>query len=622
MLCQYCRHEFSVDPALLGQTIRCPNCSGMLQISDKTVICRCPSCRTQLSVELWMLGTVAACPTCAQEVKLTLDAATSRNLFSPPGENSEERFSMKPGDTIGKYKIENYLGAGGMGEVYLAKNSFLGTLCAIKLLKKAVALREEEKQRLLREARLASSIQHSNLIAVLDADIDPSSGTLYIVMEYVDGIALDQVLAHGPMPEERVLPIIRQVAEALQAAEEMQVVHRDIKPANIILTNRGKIKLADLGIAKTNADNAEALTKNNAILGTPNYASPEQLQSSHKVDARADIYSLGATMYHMLSGQMPFTGDSTLNIITRVLSKDPRPLAEFTSVSSLTADLVHKMMDKNPDHRPANMTELIERIDRITRVYSAPVQQPIQLIQRDEKIPQRQTNRPQPASKPQPQGKPSAPIAAAGDPPTPARRSPQPPVPPAAPGKSPAKQPVRKILLICGTLVLLLGIAGAVVFFTQGTSVKQNIRPKDTSATVKTDAEQNSQTPQRKKIVLDAKWKQQFTNEVVKQAEPVIQQIPATPYTPPQPSALAQPESGSVAAPVRQNAEKYTLAGRADYAKAKLAMLRERQTQEGQSYYTTHAYEFYTALDKRLQQELNARKAAGQAAAQKHAGLV
>ena len=324
---------------------------------------------------MWMVGTTAPCPVCSTEVKLSLDAATSRNLFAPIPSGKNTDLSLKKGDIFGKYKIEGCLGVGGMGEVYLATHSFLGTSCAIKLLKQDITIREEDKQRLLREARLTSSIHHQNLIAVLDADIDPSSGMIYIVMEYVDGISIDQILENGPMQEERVLQIIRQVAEALQAAEEMQIVHRDIKPANIMLSSRGKVKLADLGIAKAGSDTSAPLTMDNAILGTPHYASPEQLRSSHKVDVRADIYSLGATMYHMLSGDYPFPGDSVFNIMAQVLEKDPVPLENKAQVSAMTVHLVQEMMAKNPANRPANMTELIAKIDRILQFQHTPKQE-------------------------------------------------------------------------------------------------------------------------------------------------------------------------------------------------------------------------------------------------------
>ena len=375
MICKYCRHEFNVEEESLGQELRCPNCSSTVQITDKTVVCTCPTCKTKLSVEMWMIGTTAPCPVCSTEVKLSLDAATSRKLFAPIPSGQNTDLSLKRGDIFGKYKIEGCLGIGGMGEVYLATHSFLGTSCAIKLLKKDVTVREEDKQRLLREARLTSSIHHQNLIAVLDADIDPSTGMIYIVMEYVDGISIDQILENGPMQEERVLQIIRQVAEALQAAEEMQIVHRDIKPANIMLTSRGKVKLADLGIAKTESDTSVTLTMDNAILGTPHYASPEQLRSSHKVDIRADIYSLGATMYHMLSGDYPFPGDSVFNIMAQVLEKEPEPLESKAQVSSMTVHLVQEMMAKNPANRPANMTDLIARIDRVLQFQQKPRQE-------------------------------------------------------------------------------------------------------------------------------------------------------------------------------------------------------------------------------------------------------
>ena len=375
MICKYCRHEFNVDEEALDQTRHCPNCNSSVLVNDKLVVCGCPSCKNRLSVEMWMLGTTVLCPVCKKDIRLSLDAVSSHNLFGKQDWDDKKELPLKRGDNLGKYRIEGLLGVGGMGAVYLATHAYLGTACAIKLLQKNTAIQAEDKERMLREARLASSIHHQNLVAVLDMDIEPNTGMPYIVMEYVEGISIDQVLENGPLPEDRVLQIIREVAAALQAAEVIQLVHRDIKPANIMLTSKGNVKLADLGIAKADTGGeAVTLTMDNAILGTPHYAAPEQLRSSHKVDVRADIYSLGASMYHMLSGKMPFPGDSVFSIMAMVLEKDPQPLQEVGNISSMTAGLVREMMAKDPAQRPANMGELQDRIDRILRAQTTMMQ--------------------------------------------------------------------------------------------------------------------------------------------------------------------------------------------------------------------------------------------------------
>lgn len=386
MICRYCHHEFTVDASRIGEKLPCPNCCIPIEIGTKTLIRKCPACQTPVQVEMWLWGNEVRCPECREIFQTTLSAATCHAVFSKKTPVNDGT-ALSPGTRWGKYNIECCLGTGGMSEVYLATHLYLGTSCAIKLFKKDMVIEKNDKLRFLQEARLASQLRHPNLVAVQDADIDPASGMLYIVMEYVDGIALDLLLAQQPLPEKRTLQLVRQVAEALQSAAKMQLVHRDIKPANIIFSSKGNAKLADLGIAKANEQIVPSLSMDNAILGTPNYAPPEQLQVAGKVDVRADIYSLGATMYHMLSGQPPFNGDTAGNIIQQVIEKMPPPLQSKAKASPLTIQLVHEMMAKNPDERPADMTEVISRIDRILLAYpeSSSGQTPLPATEADDK---------------------------------------------------------------------------------------------------------------------------------------------------------------------------------------------------------------------------------------------
>ena len=613
MICKYCHHEFSVDVDTLGQELHCPNCSSTVLISDKDIICKCPFCKTQLSAEMWMIGTTVPCPVCTKDVKLSLDAASSRDLFGSTPPEAATGLTLQPGTHFGKYKIERCLGIGGMGEVYLATHSFLGTSCAIKLLKKDVTVREEDKQRLLREARLTSSIHHQNLIAVLDADIDPDTGMLYIVMEYVDGISIDQILDNGPMPEERVLQIIREVAEALQAAEEMQLVHRDIKPANIMLSSKGKVKLADLGIAKAGSDSTQTLTMDNAILGTPHYASPEQLKSSHKVDARADIYSLGASMYHMLSGQYPFPGDTIFSIMAQVLEQEPKPLQNLAKVSTLTAQLVSEMMKKNPDDRPNNMTELIARIDRILQLLN------IQKMQQSISYPPTpKTTLPTLMTNSAASGKPAQKLELkphkTGNPvlqelkKTPSQNCPKPAEPLAAEKIRETASAVKpqteknlnskKILLPILAICVLGGIAGAVYtgISSGKTAQEESARTEKIAADLSAETAKSSTLPAAPAVEKTEK------NE--------LPQVITTPFVPVKPSALEKPVSVKIAEEARKQTEQFTLINRIKYANEKLVSVQMKQGSQGQNYYNTQALQFYTELHKRLSQELQNRETA------------
>ena len=369
MYCHHCQWEFSVPESSLGTVVECPHCAAHITVENRTMVLPCPECKTSLQVELWMIGELAECPSCHKEIKLHC-------VSSPPETNIEIKENYKPipgasckkGEILGKYQICRCLGVGGMGEVYLARHTVMETFCALKLLKPEVAVRNRAlPERLIREAKIAAQLQHPNIITVFDACIDRENNRSYIVMEYVDGVTVEEMLKNGPLPEEQVLEIAKHVTSALVAASRIGIVHRDIKPANIMVTKQGMIKLADLGIAKGDANTVGVtLTQDNAVLGTPNYASPEQLRSSHHVDARADVYSLGATMYHMLTGIMPFAGDTVFNVMAKVLEETLPPLESCgRNISPMTRDLVERMLAKDPKDRPPNAVELLQELRAI-----------------------------------------------------------------------------------------------------------------------------------------------------------------------------------------------------------------------------------------------------------------
>ena len=270
------------------------------------------------------------------------------------------------GSEIGKYIIIKRLGKGGMGEVYLAKHKTLGIFRALKMLSQdsdnsnAMFL-----ERFIREAKLASEIRHPNVVGVMDVETDSECGFPYIVMEYVDGGSLRNSLsANRRLSEEQAVVIVEAVAAALQAAEEHNIVHRDIKPDNIMFTRRGEVKLADLGIAKVDGQNTD-LTKTNVMIGTPAYLPPEQARNAKGVDARADIYSLGATFYEMLTGEQPYPGENSIEVLHKLfLTPVPDPRKINPEVSAASAAIVMKMMAKDPKNRFQNATELLTMMER------------------------------------------------------------------------------------------------------------------------------------------------------------------------------------------------------------------------------------------------------------------
>ena len=269
---------------------------------------------------------------------------------------------LADGDKIGKYVIDKRLGKGGMGEVYLATHEKLGIQRAIKILPKEIAEKNSQfLTRFIREAKTACEIRHSNVVNVMDVETDEERGLAYIVMEYVDGGDVRGLLkVSGHLTVDQSVVIIEAVASALAAASEFGIVHRDIKPDNIMLTRRGDVKLADLGIAKSGDEDVQ-LTKTNVMMGTPAYLSPEQARDAKHVDVRADIYSLGATFFEMLTGRIPYEGASTYDILSKLFSDPvPNPCDYNTEVPPEIGKIVVTMMAKDPAKRYQSAAELLE----------------------------------------------------------------------------------------------------------------------------------------------------------------------------------------------------------------------------------------------------------------------
>jgi serine/threonine protein kinase len=269
---------------------------------------------------------------------------------------------IEPGDVIGRCRTIRELGRGGVGTVYLATHQTLQIEVALKVLSPALSMDNPAlAERFIREAQLAARIRHPNVIAVMDAAHDETTGLYYIVMEYVGGGSLSWHLRHGPLPEAKALAIVTGVAHALVIAEENRIVHRDIKPDNIMLDLRGTAKLADLGLAKHALDSRISLTLGGSFMGTPAYMSPEQARDAKIADTRDDIYSLGASFYECLTGEPPFQGETPYNIMSELLTKpSPKPRALRPDISR-SADLIcRKMMAKTRDLRYADARTLLQ----------------------------------------------------------------------------------------------------------------------------------------------------------------------------------------------------------------------------------------------------------------------
>lgn len=278
----------------------------------------------------------------------------------------------------GKYRILSKVGQGGMGAVYKAYHVLFGELRALKVINPELLSDELFVKRFKQEAVIARKLDHPNAVRVDDID-ESEDGRPFMVMEFIEGESLkNRIQARGPLPVPAVCSIVKQVASALDAAHHLGMIHRDIKPANIVLvqTARGEqAKVLDFGIAKFReahlAETGEmTLTGTGVVIGTPQYMSPEQAMGrrSGELDGRSDLYSLGVVMYQMLTGELPFKADTTMELLMAHINTPPRPILEARPelhIPPAIAGIVMKCLEKKPELRPATGAALIEELDGV-----------------------------------------------------------------------------------------------------------------------------------------------------------------------------------------------------------------------------------------------------------------
>ena len=266
------------------------------------------------------------------------------------------------GRTLGHYFVEARLGAGGMGEVYLARDLALGRKAALKLLDPIIARDASSRARFLREARLAASLDHPNICTI--HEVGESEGRPFIAMQYVEGKTLKEVIGGRPLKLDGLLSVALQVAEALAAAHARGIVHRDIKTSNIIVTPQGQAKVLDFGIAKLVGRGAGAagteVTATGQIVGTPSAMSPEQARGL-EVDARTDVWSLGVVLYEMLTGRAPFAGETASDVIALILRGEPPPPSQYAPEAPAAIQrVIDKALRKEPGERYQTVGEMLK----------------------------------------------------------------------------------------------------------------------------------------------------------------------------------------------------------------------------------------------------------------------
>jgi serine/threonine-protein kinase len=270
---------------------------------------------------------------------------------------------------LGQYQLKQRLGAGGMGEVYLAEHLLLKQPCAVKLIRPERAGDAAVLRRFEREVQATARLKHWNTVQIFDYG-HAADGTFYYVMEYLPGPTLEQLVKHhGPLPAERAVHLLRQMCLALREAHAMGLIHRDLKPANIMLCERGGIhdvvKLLDFGLVKAVGlgSQEDKLTQEGAIAGTPAYMSPEQASGKDHLDARTDIYSLGAVAYFLLTGHPPFRGNKAIQLIVAHIQEQVRPLTDLRpDVPGDVQGVVLRCLEKDAARRFAEVTRLHEAL--------------------------------------------------------------------------------------------------------------------------------------------------------------------------------------------------------------------------------------------------------------------
>jgi hypothetical protein len=284
-----------------------------------------------------------------------------------------------------RYRVLQVLGAGGMGTVYKAEHQRMERPVALKVLRRDLTQDAGAVERFHREVKAAARLAHPNIVTAYDAD--QAGDAHFLVMELVEGMSLDRVVAEeGPLPVARACDYVRQAALGLQHAHEKGMVHRDIKPHNLIRTLDGTIKVLDFGLARFARESAGptgparatrpengSLTQMGALMGTPDYMAPEQATNPHEADIRADVYSLGCTLYFLLTGRAPFASPSGLDKIMAHIEQRPEPLTQFRSdVPPELAGALERMLAKAPAQRYQTPAEVVQALAPFTRPVEAP----------------------------------------------------------------------------------------------------------------------------------------------------------------------------------------------------------------------------------------------------------
>jgi len=286
---------------------------------------------------------------------------------------------IKPGTSVGGYEIVALIGAGGMGEVYRARDRRLGRQVALKVLPSDVARDPDRRARFEQEARAVAALNHPHIVTLYS--LEEAGGSLFITLELVEGETIAAANARDPLSLPELLRVASEVADALSCAHGHGILHRDLKPANLMLTSDRRAKVLDFGLAKLRETGrptdatattlaATPITGRHVVLGTPNYMAPEQAEG--RVDERSDIFSFGIVLYELTTGQRPFKGDSTISVIASILRDTPPPITEINPRAPIAlAEIVRRCLSKDPAERYQTARELRNALDAVRQQVEA-----------------------------------------------------------------------------------------------------------------------------------------------------------------------------------------------------------------------------------------------------------
>jgi eukaryotic-like serine/threonine-protein kinase len=289
--------------------------------------------------------------------------------------------SLMQGTKLGRYEIRSKLGAGGMGEVYRARDEKLNRDVAIKVLPAALSQDRDRLQRFEQEAQAAGALNHPNILAVYDVGMH--EGSPYIVSELLEGEELREQLKDGPLPQRKALDYAQQIAQGLAAAHERGITHRDLKPENLFITTDGRAKILDFGLAKlrplrnetvsSEIDTRKQITDPGTVMGTVGYMSPEQVRG-HEADHRSDIFSFGSILYEMVAGQRAFRRETMAETMTAILKEEPPDITETNSkVPAQLERIVRRCLEKKPERRFHSAHDLGFALEALAAPSDSPV---------------------------------------------------------------------------------------------------------------------------------------------------------------------------------------------------------------------------------------------------------